>query len=54
MQNAECRMQNANSAPTHGRGKHVLCIDDDEAIVFLTTRLLRRLRQIGAVLNLKQ
>jgi CheY-like chemotaxis protein len=29
-------------APAHGHGKHILYIDDDEAIVFLMTRLLER------------
>jgi PAS domain S-box-containing protein len=29
-------------APAHGQGRHILYIDDDEAIVFLMTRLLER------------
>jgi CheY-like chemotaxis protein len=31
-----------DAAPVHGAGKHVLYIDDEEAIVFLMTRLLER------------
>lgn len=30
------------SALEHGRGKHILCVDDDESIVFLMVRLLER------------
>jgi CheY-like chemotaxis protein len=26
-----------------GRGQHILCVDDDEAIVYVTTRVLERL-----------
>ena len=29
-------------APEHGRGKHIVCVDDDESIVYLMTRLLQR------------
>ncbi len=32
----------AAAAPVGGRGKRVLCVDDEEAIVFLMTRLLER------------
>jgi CheY-like chemotaxis protein len=31
-----------DTAPVHGKGKHVLYVDDEEAIVFLMTRLLER------------
>jgi len=30
------------TAPEHGGGKRILCVDDDESIVFLMTRLLER------------
>ena len=30
-------------APTHGQGKHVLYVDDDEAMVFLVSRMLENL-----------
>ena len=30
------------AAPQHGGGKHILCVDDDESIVFLMRRLLER------------
>ena len=30
------------AAPVHGAGKHVLYVDDEEAIIFLMTRLLQR------------
>ncbi len=44
---AEAAADDASAAPpaaasVHGRGRHVLYVDDDEAIVFLMTRLLQR------------
>ena len=32
----------ANTTPVHGKGKHVLYVDDEEAIIFLMKRLLER------------
>lgn len=29
--------------PTQGQGQHILCVDDDEAIVYVTMRVLERL-----------
>jgi CheY-like chemotaxis protein len=34
--------QAPDSAPAHGHGRHILYVDDDEAIVYLMTRLLER------------
>lgn len=31
-----------NAAPVHGKGRHVLYVDDEEAIIFLMKRLLER------------
>jgi two-component system cell cycle sensor histidine kinase/response regulator CckA len=31
-----------DTAPVHGAGKHVLYVDDEEAIIFLMKRLLER------------
>ena len=31
-----------DNAPAHGQGRHILYVDDDEAMVFLMTRLLER------------
>ncbi len=31
-----------DTVPGHGGGEHILCVDDDESIVFLITRLLER------------
>lgn len=35
-------VQAADGAPAHGQGRRILFVDDDEAIVFLMTRLLER------------
>ncbi len=34
--------EEAPKAPIHGRGKHVMYVDDDQALVFLVERVLRR------------
>ncbi|MCX7144047.1 MAG: response regulator, partial [Proteobacteria bacterium] len=39
---AEVTAPTPDTVPVHGKGKHVLYVDDEEAIVFLMTRLLER------------